>query len=121
MHISMTHGDVTLYSADDTEQLIRNAAAKGMEEFWVSGEDKYPALVILVNGSYAYLNYFGAKEDDMYMSVGDCGHDVEFIAGCEQYIAPGDTVVSLDDAVRAMHEFCCSFKRPGCISWQDGV
>ena len=56
----MTHGDMTLYSADDTEQLIRNAAAKGMEEFWVSGEDKYPALVILVNGSYAYLNYFGA-------------------------------------------------------------
>ena len=122
MLVSLPDGDMMIDSADEIEAIIRKKAAEGVSEVWISDRSKpYPALAVLLNREYACVDYFGENEDDMWRSVGSKNTEVVFSAGGTEWTAPTDAVISVDEAVDCLRQFCNDLKRPVCIKWQDGV
>lgn len=122
MRISYEKGDITLYDIDEVISLILRLSEKGMAEIWISEDSTdYPALAELVNGRYACLNYFGNDDGDMYMSRCDENIEVTFNPGGIEWTAPADAVVSIENALACIRQFCENYKLPDCIEWQYGV
>lgn len=118
MNLATTEGDFRYDTKEEIAEHMRRSSALPLDDIWISGEDKYPCLAILINGSLACVNYF-EEEGEMWQSYGNYPNDVRFIAGGEEWEAPADTVVSLEDAISCMEEFFDTPKRPECIEWQE--
>ena len=108
-------------SFDEIEALIRNSAACGKAEIWLSGDAPYPAAALLLNGTDACVTFFGEDEGEIKMSFGSSVREVLFRAGGEEWLAPANAVISLDEAAVCAEEFFRNLKLPACITWQDGV
>jgi len=121
MLVSTENGTVLIDSFADIEAVIRRSAARGMAEIWLSGDAHYPAIAILLNGDHACVDFFGTDNDNIKMTLGNYPHEIMFRAGGEEWLAPANAVISLDEAVLCAEEFCHSLNLPACVTWQDGV
>lgn len=107
---------------EEIEQIIRRSADLHLplDDIWISGEEKYPCLSILVNGEYACVHYFANENGEVWQSFGNLQREIIFKAGGEEWEAPADTILSLEMAIECMKEFCSKrFRRPECIEWQE--
>lgn len=111
-------GNIDCSSIDEIENIIRQASFLPMDEIWISGNSEFPCFGILVNGEFACIHYFYG-DGEMMQSFGDYKNEKVFLAGGEEWIAPADTVVSLETAVNCMKEFCSDLSLPKCIQWQE--
>ncbi len=116
MQISTENAAFSTSDPDLTESTVRSS-----REIWISGESKYPCLTILTSGEKACVNYFGRQESDMWLSQSESTQSEVFIAGGEQWQSPADAVISIDEALQCVREFCGTLTRPACIKWQYGV
>lgn len=121
MQVSTESGTFSIDSFYKIEKLIRQNAANGFAEIWLSGDSPYPALALLINGVYACVNYFGTDEADMKMSLGSSDKSVIFKAGGVEWLSPENAVISLDEAVACAEGFFKNLDLPACMLWQDGV
>ena len=121
MQISTDNVTEEIESVSEVEAKLRKLAACGANEIWISGKEKFPALAVLVNGNAACVEFFGEDEEEMFLSRGNGCKEAVFTAGGEEWTAPPDAVIGLDDAIKCVKEFCHSFDKPLCIEWQDGV
>ncbi len=90
-----------------------------MDDIWISGDEKYPCLGILVNGVHACVHFFEDDSGTMWQSRGMYEKAVIFLAGGVEWEAPADAVVSLDAALHCAEAFWETGKRPGCIEWLE--
>lgn len=116
MQISTENAAFSTSDPDLIESTVRSS-----REIWISGESKYPCLTILTSGEKACVNYFGRQESDMWLSQSESTQSEVFIAGAEQWQSPADAVISIDEALQCVREFCGTLTRPACIKWQYGV
>lgn len=116
MQISTENAAFSTSDPDLIESTVRSS-----REIWISGESKYPCLTILTSGEKACVNYFGRQESDMWLSQSESTQSEVFIAGGEQWQSPADAVISIDEALQCVREFCLTLTRPACIKWQYGV
>lgn len=116
MQISTENAAFSTSDPDLIENTVRSS-----REIWISGESKYPCLTILTSGEKACVNYFGRQESDMWLSQSESTQSEVFIAGGEQWQSPADAVISIDEALQCVREFCGTLTRPACIKWQYGV
>lgn len=116
MRISTPSGT---FETNDPAQ-IENALRQN-PEVWVSGEDSYPCLSILISGENACVNYFGTDENDLWLSQSDSSQSVTFYPDGAEWDCPADAVVSVETALECIREFCQTLARPANILWQYGV
>lgn len=116
MQISTENAAFSTSDPDLIESTVRSS-----REIWISGESKYPCLTILTSGEKACVNYFDRQESDMWLSQSESTQSEVFIAGGEQWQSPADAVISIDEALQCVREFCGTLTRPACIKWQYGV
>lgn len=116
MLISTEKGDFTADSFEEIEDIINRS-----REIWISGDKKFPCLALLINKNKVCVNYFGTDETDMWLSRTDTLQSVEFIISGAEWLAPEDSAVTLDDALKCVKEFISTYKKPRCIDWQYGV
>lgn len=114
MLVSTENGTVLIDSFADIEAVIRRSAADGTAEIWLS-------VAILLNGDHACVDFFGTDNGNIKMTPGNYPHEIMFRAGSEEWLAPANAVISLDEAVLCAEEFCHSLNLPACVTWQDGV
>lgn len=118
MNVSSDKGNFIYNTKEEISEHIKRSSALPMDDIWISGENEYPCLSILVNGAYACIHFF-EKEDVTWLSYGTYTETVIFLAGGEEWEAPADAVVSVESAILCMEEFFDSMKRPDCIRWQE--
>lgn len=116
MQISTENAAFSTSDPDLIESTVRSS-----REIWISGREKYPCLALLTCGGNACVNYFGVDEGDMWMSRSESTQSAIFLAGGEQWQSPADAVISIDEALQCVREFCGTLTRPACIKWQYGV
>ena len=69
---------------NDIEQIIKKYADNPLDDIWISGENEYSCLAILVTRELACIHYF-TSEEEHYQSVGNEESDgtTKFYAGGE--------------------------------------
>lgn len=116
MHISTENGETMTDRFEEIVDIIDSSS-----EVWISGEDNYPCLSLLINDDKVCVNYFGVEKDDLWMSRSDTLQTVTFLISGEEWEAPEDSVISMGKALECVKEFCRTLSRPSCIDWQIGV
>jgi Immunity protein Imm1 len=113
----------TEYANIEVALMRRNQS--GFNEFWLShGDDKYPAISVLVSGDLASLHYFPREGHPGLSSVGKVqglksdGSTKFFINdGTEELEVSNDSIVPFSLALKAAHEFAISNSAPRSIQW----
>ena len=106
-------------SPQEIIEIIKNN--KGLEEIWISkNSKKYPCLVIQLNNELACVNYFPEDENETnWTSLGNYDKETIFLSGGEEWNAPGNSVIKIDQAIDCLQEFLNNEKeKPKCIEWQ---
>lgn len=121
LKVATNKGDIVCKTPQEVENIIINSSKKPLDEIWVSGEDEYPCLAVLVNGDLTSICYFLNENGDMWQSVGNAESNgsVEFLVGGELDERPEYTVVSLEAALECVKQFCDTFYKPDCIEWEE--
>ena len=86
--ICFTDGDYNFQTIDEALNIIKSHA-QNKDEIWVSGDDKYPCIVVCTNGAFAGITFF-ENEDGGKELVMEC-----------------------------VREFLETGMRPECINWQN--
>lgn len=118
MNLCSNEGNFKYETKEEIVEHIKRCSALPADEIWISGEDQYPCLTILINGNYSCVHYF-EEEGVMWQSYGAHSEEIIFLAGGEEWSAPADTIISVENAILCMEEFFDSNKKPECIEWQE--
>ncbi|MDE6313367.1 MAG: hypothetical protein K2M46_07055 [Lachnospiraceae bacterium] len=90
------------------------------EEIWISGNEPYPCLAVVINDDFAAVHYFENEDGAMWLSFNEKNDkEVTFIAGGEQWTPEAEAVITLDKAALCIKEFGTTYQRPSCIQWQE--
>lgn len=112
---------------DDLYDIMRKQTNNGVNEFWISIDDEYPALCVLTNGIYAYVHYF-KEEGEPGMRVipaDDNGLDKEGVSifytntDSEEITVENSSVIDIEKAIEIVIEFFNTHKLPMCILWEE--
>lgn len=117
MNLGSKEGNFKYETKEEIAGHIMRSSALPLDDIWISGEDEYPCLAILINGDYACVHYF-EEEGITWQSHGNFSEEVIFWAGGEEWKAPADTIVSIESAISCMEDFFDSMKKPKCIEWR---
>lgn len=115
MNVTTQKGDTVLSSKEEIKKLME-AGKTQPDEIWLSGEEEYPCLVIMIYGDYVYLNYF-EDEGDCLQPCSESDEEVTFKIGDKEFMP--DVVVSFETAVACMEEFYDTGECPECIEWEE--
>lgn len=115
MNVTTQKGDTVLSSKEEIKKLME-AGKTQPDEIWLSGEEEYPCLVIMIYGDYVYLNYF-EDEGDCLQPCSELDEEVTFKIGDKEFMP--DSVVSFETAVACMEEFYDTGECPECIEWEE--
>jgi hypothetical protein len=99
----------------------------GINAFWLShGDQKFPAINLLVRGNLAYLHYFPNEDHAGFASVGElknlkAGGETKFLL--ENFVDSvqivNEYIVLFADALKAAQEFAKSPTLPKSIRWDE--
>ena len=118
MNLVSNEGCFKYETKEEIARHIKRSSALPLDDIWISGENEYPILAILINGDQACVHYF-EEEGVTWQSYGNFSKGTIFLAGGEEWEAPADTIVSIKSAIICMEEFVDLMKKPTCIEWQQ--
>jgi hypothetical protein len=109
----------------DIEAALRKRHGAERNAFWLShGNDKYPAINILVRGDLAYVHYLPKHRHPGFASIGTVpglspGRDTNFYPSDSNEMLGilNDGVVRFEDALKVAQEFAISPAPPNSIRW----
>ncbi len=119
MKIANCNGDFECNTRKELENFIMKSSLNKFDEIWLSENDDYPCLVILLNGDYACVHYFLNDQGDMWQSVGYGDKDISFVINGDRTDMPADCIISLDKAIECAKQFYDTFDKPSCIEWEE--
>jgi immunity protein Imm1 of predicted polymorphic toxin system len=95
-----------------------------VNEFWISGEQRYPLLSVQVCGELSCLHYFPEEDHPGFISVGQGGGAGGTAVFCtntptEEIEVEASAVVPFEQARQATHEFMRSGSQPTCVAWSE--
>jgi hypothetical protein len=123
VNIHHFRGVEPIADAASFEQLLALRTPDGLNEFWISGEEKRPELVMTVRAENAVLHFF-TKDDRNFQSRGDRapGDWLTFkTTNGEEIQIMSEAVVSVADALKATREFIENLELPKSVRWIDLV
>jgi len=111
----------------EVETALSKRHDAGLNSFWLShGDDRFPAINIMVNGDLAYVHYFPNDDHPGYASVGALpnlsrGGKTNFFmhSSDEPNAIRNDAVVPFSSALKTAQEFAVSKNMPKCIPWRS--
>lgn len=118
MNLGSNEGYFQYETKEEIAAHIRRSSSLSFDDIFISGENEYPCLAILINGDYACITYFN-EEGAMWQSYGDFSKEMIFMAGGVEWEAPANTIISIESAISCMEEFFDSMEKPKCIEWQE--
>lgn len=119
MNVAKNDGDFVCQTLAELVALVMSSSQNPFDDIWISGENEYPCLAILLNGELSCVHYFLNGNGDMWQSAGDYDKDTLFIAGSEEAEMPSDAVIGVEKAIECVEEFWLSCDRPTCIEWRE--
>lgn len=122
MNIANNNGNFECDSWNEIENLIRQGSQNPFDDIWLSGNDEYPCLSILVNDKYACIHYFLNDQGDMWQSVGYGDMNIEFMSNNDYSTLahmPANAVVSLETALECARQFYEIGNQPNSIEWRE--
>jgi len=119
INVATNSGDIPCRTVQEVESVIRKSSANPFDDIWISGEEEYPCLAVLLNGRLTCVHFFLNDGGDMWLSEGNYHEDTEFIAGGQKTIIPKEYVIPLEKTLECVRQFCDSFERPDCIAWSE--
>ena len=103
------------------DRILARRFGADVNAFWITGEEPFPALAILVRGELASVHFFPHDGHAGFQSRGTAPsqHPVTFCCGSptELIQVPSESVVAFDDARLAAHEVLSSFAMPQSLRW----
>jgi len=111
----------------DVENVLNYRTEKGVNEFWIYGETKYPLLGLLVNKGTAYLHYFVNEGEPGFQSIGNDNLELDenensiFYTNTdtEEVSIPNYSIITFTSALKAVKEFFETNDMPQCIEWDE--
>jgi hypothetical protein len=107
-------------------QLLTLRYGSGANEFWLSGEERFPSLSILVRDERACLHFFRSEHDAGRCSQNDAngqeasGSLIFFTNTPDEEIeVPAEATVSFSTAMDAARDFLGSSEPPPSIHWKE--
>ena len=119
MYMVNRNGDFKFPSWAELERQFRESSTYPLDDIWISGEEEYPCLSVLVNGKFACAHYFLNDQGDMFQSIGYGNEDVIFETNGEKTDMPACAIIPLDLAIECAKQFFETNKQPMCIEWRD--
>ena len=117
-------GMVECNSVEEARLVLEKRYGNGVNEFWISGENNYPYLGLLVNNELASLGYFSSNDGSIFSSVGtdtelDLGQMTVFYTNTptEEIGVSNNMVIPIYMALMAVNEFLNTYELPVCIEW----
>jgi hypothetical protein len=117
-------GMVNCKTIEELNSTLNMRYGAGVNEFLISGEEKYPCLSIMVNNEYATMTFFSKDEDGLYQSIGE---DTElnldemsvFYFGTQDQETQvwNEFVIPFAKAKEAAVEFFTSLSLPASVEW----
>jgi len=106
------------------DEVLSKRFGEDVNEFWISGDEKYPALTIQVRGPLSCLLYYPEEGHPGFISVGEDGDEDEVVVfrtntPTEEIEVSADAVVPFEQARRAAHEFMTSTSKPASVEWSE--
>jgi len=108
----------------DLDAVLMRRCDPDVNEFWLSHQDPFPAMSILVKGDLASLHYFAGEGEPGFRSIGtiskqDCV--TLFCTESPKHIEPvlNKFVVSFTVALAAAKEFLRSRSLPRSVDWME--
>lgn len=125
MKVEHFGGRVELSADDAVDSVLEQRFGGRWNEYWVSGDEKYPALAILVAGDTACVHYFPEDGHPGFISVSKNNNaqgTVEFRTNTiqEKIEVPKSAVVPLSDARGVFIQFLENRgELPSAIEWLE--
>lgn len=124
VNLSHLEGSVAITSAEDLRAALALRCG-GTNEFWLWHDHEFPALLILVRGDLALVNYLPAEGDPGSIAVGDVqGLDPRGTTdlgggprSSERWCVANDQVVRAATAFALAEEFRSGAARPAGTGW----
>ena len=95
----------------------------GINSFWLSHAERYPAINIMVKGDLASVHYLPKDRDAGFVSVAKVPGlranetSIFFVGPTEKIWVANDQVAPFSDALKVAQEFAISTTMPKCIQW----
>lgn len=113
-------------SLENIDDILTRRTHKGVNEFIINGEQKFPYMVVLVNDYYAYLHFYKEDDDPGFRSIGadtDLEKDGDSIfytnTDNEEVTIENISVVPFSNALMAVKQFFETSDMPRCIEWDE--
>ena len=112
--------------AAELREVLKKRTEKGANEFIISPKERFPYMVMAVNGTHACLSYFRNENDPGFSSVNENpvlppdGSSIFYTNTDDEEIEVANySVVEAGTAVSAVEEFFCTNQLPKCIAWEE--
>ena len=114
-----------MHEIRDTAELelaLMKKFGEGVNEFWLSDSDRFPALSIWVNGDLATLHFFEREREPGFRSLGSVAARDGTTEFCTESVrhqesVPNRFVIPFALAVAAAKEFFCEKQMPPSADW----
>lgn len=123
MHVEHFGGTA---QAEDVETLERILAARfgpNVNEFWLCGGERFPALAIQVKDDVACVHFFPVDQHPGLVCINhDAVHGTVVLytnTPTEQIAVPAESTVPLASALQAAREFFRTGTLPASLHWAD--
>jgi len=112
-------GTTRVVDSGSLDALLTERNAEGFNEFWISGEAKFPVLVISVREQNAAVHFFPEDRNPGFHSIRHeaPGNAVVLRTIGEEIQVASEAIVSFEDARRAAHEFVDTLALPTTLKW----
>lgn len=112
--VSCNSGDYSCASWIEVKNLIMQSQNDKYDDIWISGNDEYPCLSILINQKDTCIHYYLNNDGEMWQSVGNADKNVLFVSNNDMSTLiemSANTIVPLYKAIQCVKQFCIEWRK----------
>ena len=113
-------------NVSDIRSILNKKTEKGVNEFIISLDSKYPYIIMSLNKDKACLSYFRYADDPGFHSINNTVKSDENVITIfytntenEEIEVENCTIITVEQAVKAVEEFFLTEQLPKCIEWEE--
>jgi hypothetical protein len=112
---------------EEAIEVLNFRTKQGVNEFWISTENDYPAMVLLVNNDLAYIHYFYEEGDPGIQSIGNEKLELEndensvfyTNSDAEEVSVPNGSILSFSKALNVVKEYFETYDVPKALNGKN--